>query len=135
MILENIKENKKSFGSFDLLRFLMAAIFLSAGIFRIFNPEAARIELRDLHLPYLLSYFLIIFEIGAGLFLLFDKYLKVVYRFLAVFLSLALIWGLVVNGRGIIGGAGELFIFRTNPIDFFMHLVFLVILISLIMKK
>lgn len=135
MILENIKPNNKYFKSSDLLRLLLAAIFLSAGIFRIFNPAAASLELENLHLPLLLTYFLIILEIGAGLMLLFNKYLKEVYRVLAGFMFLTLAWGLIINGSGIIKQSGELFVFRTNPTDFFLHLVFLIILIALLLDK
>lgn len=135
MNLESIKNNKNYFTSSDLLRLLLAVIFLSAGIFRIFNPAAASRELKNLQLPLFLTYFLIIFEIGGGGLLLLGKYLKIVYGFLIGFLLLALVWGLIINSSGIIGRAGELFIFQTNPTDFFLHLVFLVIIIVLYLNS
>lgn len=135
MISENLNKEKNVFESHDLLRWLMAAIFLAAGIFRIFHPETASLELKNLRLPLFLSYFLIVFEIGAGFLLLFNRYLKIIYSLLIVFLLLALIQGLIVNGSEIISQAQELFVFRTNPTDFFLHIVFLVILISLVMRQ
>lgn len=119
----------------DLLFNLMAVVFLSAGIFRIFNPAMAAQELADLNLPSVLSYFLIILEIGAGLALLFKKYLKPLCIIMIIFLVFALVWGLVINGREIIGRAGELFIYQTTPTDFFLHFVFLIILISILLDK
>ncbi len=131
MILGNIKEIKKTYAPKALLRFLLAVIFLSAGIFRILNFSVAELEMKNLQLPHFLSYLLIIFEIIIGIFLFLGRYLKNVYSLLIGFLSLALLWGLIIDGDHIARQAGELFIFKTTALDFFMHLVFLVILISL----
>jgi len=135
MILGNIKFRGIIKEPKDILRIFMAVVFLSAGVFRIFNPAAAAVELKDLQLPYFLSYFLIFFEIGAGFFLLFNKYLQSISIFLSIFLLFALMRGLVINGYDIVRRAGELFVFQTSPTDFFLHITFLIILISLVVRE
>jgi hypothetical protein len=50
-------------------------------------------------------------------------------------LLVALGGALLSNGYNIIAQAGELFIFDATPTDFFMHFVFLVILIFLFRSK
>lgn len=123
---------KKYFNSpTDILRVLMALVFLSAGFFRIFNPELAKLELVNLNLPLFLSYFLIILEIVGGFLLLINKGVKEVSILFVVFLIFALGWLLLSNGRAILEQAGELFILNSNPTDFFLHLVFLIILVCL----
>jgi len=135
MTLENIKFRAIVKGPKDILRIFLAAVFLSAGVFRIFNPVAAAIELKNLQLPYFLSYFLICFEIGSGLFLLFHKYLRTTSIFLSIFLLFALTRGLITNGYYIVRQVEELFVFRANPTDIFLHITFLIILISLVIKE
>jgi uncharacterized membrane protein YphA (DoxX/SURF4 family) len=82
-----------------------------------------------------LSWLVVVFEIGAGLCLLTNKYLKPVYFLLATFISLALLWALIVSGQEIIRRAGELFAFNLNPTDFLLHFVFLLLIIVLLIKQ
>lgn len=128
MSLANFKKIKSQ----DILRIFLGVVFLSAGIFRVFNPLLAQDELQNLKLTGFLTYFLIVFEILAGLLLLSKKYLKAVYMALVFFLVFALINALVVNGKNIIDSAYELFVFNANPTDFLLHFIFLLILIVLI---
>jgi uncharacterized membrane protein YphA (DoxX/SURF4 family) len=133
MILENFK--KILSGQDSLLRILMAVIFISAGLFRIFNPIAAENELIKLGLPNFFTWFILVIEIGGGFVLLVGKYLKIVLVIFVIFLLVALGGALLSNGYNIIAQAGELFIFDATPTDFFMHFVFLVILIFLFRSK
>jgi uncharacterized membrane protein YphA (DoxX/SURF4 family) len=133
MILENSK--KIIIKPSDILRILMSLIFLSAGIFRIFNPMAAEAELIRLGLPAYFTWFILVIEIGGGVMLLLGKFVKQVSAVFILFLVFALITGLMINGREIISQAGELFVFDANSTDFFMHLVFLVILVFLLLKN
>jgi uncharacterized membrane protein YphA (DoxX/SURF4 family) len=135
MISENTKSRNLAEKWEFILRILLALVFLSAGIFRIFNPAAAIFELSHLHLPIFLAGLLIIFEIGAGLGLLLNKYVKQIYWLLIIFLILILIWALIVAGGELIKSAGELFVFNLTPTDFLLHLFFLLITITLLLKK
>ena len=135
MILENIKFKKFGKRPTDIIRLFLALVFLSAGIFRILHPEAAVFEFTSLHLPLWLAWPMIVFEIGAGLSLLFNKYTKYIYWLLCAFLILALFLALLINGPEIINLAGELFIFNLNPTDFFLHFVFLLLVLILLNNK
>ena len=108
-------------------RYFLALVFLSAGLFRIFFPELAAQELISLGLPQTLSSLIIIFEISAGLLLIFNKQTKYVYFSLLLFLSTALFWGLLIAGPEIILSLEELFIFNLTPTDWLLHLIFLII--------
>ncbi len=116
----------------NVLRIFLGLIFLSAGIFRIFNPELAKLEMIELHLPDFFTWLIIILEIVGGILLLFNKYVKKVLIFFTIFLITALIIGLIINGREIIYQAKELFVYNLNPTDFFLHFTFLIIIIVLL---
>jgi len=135
MILENIKFKKLGKRQLDIVRLFLALVFLSAGTFRIFHPEAAVFEFTSLQLPLWLAWPMIVFEIGAGLSLLFNKYTTYIYWLLSLFLILALFLALLINGPELINLAGELFIFNLNPTDFFLHLIFLLLVIILLKNK
>ena len=135
MNLENFKIKKLVESPEDIFRIFLALVFLSAGMFRIFNPNMVVFEFTALRLPVWLSGFMVFFEIGAGLGLIFNKYTKVIYWLLIFFLLFVLIWALTISGKSIFMSAGELFIFNLNPTDWFLHFVFLLIVVGLIMKK
>lgn len=120
----------------DLLRVLMALVFLSAGLFRIINPDLANLELKNLYLPEFLSLPLILLEVGGGFYLLIKgKYWRRILLTFIIFLSFALINALRANFSGLIESASELFVFNLTPTDFFLHLVFIIILLFLFWKK
>ena len=125
--LKKIKENPV-----ELLRLFLALVFLSAGIFRIFNPSLAQQEFSGLGLPSFLFPLMIVFEIVAGLLLLINKFARQIYFLLAFFLVMALGWALLSEGSALVKGAGELFVFNLTPTDVFMHIIFLIMIIVLI---
>ena len=133
MTLVNFKKYKNL--SNNLLRYLLALVFISAGLFRLFNYETGFIEMQQLNLPEWLTWPISLFEILAGLALLKEgRGAKKAILALIGFLLAALIWALFLAKDKIIKEASELFIFNLTPTDFFLHLVFLLILISLIKK-
>ncbi|MGI6373827.1 MAG: DoxX family membrane protein [Patescibacteria group bacterium] len=127
MTSENI-ENKLATG----LRYFLAVVFLSAGVGRLIFPELIRLEASELNLPSFFPYLIIAFEILAGACLLLGKNTRLAYFSLTIFLSLALIWALVLKGSVMLTQIGELFIFNLNPTDWFLHLIFLGIVIILL---
>lgn len=135
MNLVNFKKIKLMVDSERLLRFFLALVFLSAGIYRVFNYDSTVLEFTNLKLPIWISFFLIIFEIGAGLGLLINKYTKQIYSSLLIFLIIILVWALILDGKKIINQAGELFAFNLNPTDLFLHFVFLLLVTALLLKK
>ena len=135
MILEDFKNKIKKSNSEDILRILIGLVFLSAGIFRIFNVGEAAGEIKLLNLSSLLAWPLIIFEVAGGLALIFRKYFKIVTAIFIIFLLIVLINAIFLDGAHLFYEASELFVFSLNSTDFFLHFVFLIILISFLMKK
>ncbi len=122
-------------GSDAWFRLLLAAVFLSAGIFRIFNPAAASLEMQLLGLPVALSWLVMVLEIITGISLLLNFKTRLISLVLVIFVLLSLIWAIIKDGSDILAGAGELFVFDLNPTDFFLHLIFLIILFFLANKS
>ncbi len=133
MILENFK--KIFFKPAELLRILMALIFLAAGFFRIFNPGVAELELVYLDLPIFFTWFILIIEIGFGILLLIGRKVKLAATVLILFLVFALVNALKINGVRIIHSLSELFVFNANPTDFFLHLIFLILLLIVLINR
>lgn len=119
-----------------LLKTFLGLIFLSAGIFRIFNWETAILEITNLKLPFpaIISLAVVILEIIGGLFLIFNIQTKKTALTLSSFLFLALLWTFLNFSEGLISGSKLLFSFRADPTDFFLHITYLVILVSLVFK-
>ncbi len=135
MTLVNTKFKKFITEPTDILRILLALVFLSAGLFRIFNYVGAGDEFVALHLPAATVWLVIIFELGAGACLLMNRFLNLVYGSLLIFITIALGLALTLYGATIVSQLGELFVFDLNPTDLFLHFVFLLIIISLLLKK
>jgi len=127
---------KINFKSNDLLRIFLGLVFLSAGLYRIFNWPMTILELSKLNLNSVyLAIFIIALEITTGLFLIFNIKTKKVLISLIIFLTITLIWALIISGKNLINNASELFTFHLTPTDFFLHLTYLIILIYLISKN
>ncbi|MFZ4632194.1 MAG: DoxX family protein [Patescibacteria group bacterium] len=135
MNLGNFKINKIISEPEDVLRIGLALIFLTAGIYRVFNPEAAIQEFSALKLPIFLSGLTVFGEIGFGALLLVNKFVKYIWFILIAFLIFVLSWAIVISGGKVFLGAGDLFVFNSNPTDWFLHFVFLVVMIFLLIKK
>ncbi len=133
MTLENFKNNFLE--PHNWLRLALALIFFSAGLFRVFNPDAAAAELSELKLPAFLTWVILIIELGGGILLFLGKQVKLVVSLFIIFLLVALSAALVANGQEIITTAHKLFVFDPEPTDFFMHLIFLLILVTLLFKS
>lgn len=120
----------------SLLRIFIGLIFLSAGIYRIFNWQQANIEFSALKLNsvYLIALAMIL-EIVGGLFLIFNIKTKKVLLAFVIFIILALISAVLGAGKDLIAKSSELFVFDLTPTDFFLHFTYLVIIIYLLGKK
>ena len=125
---------KNFISSGNWLRFALALIFISAGIFRIFNPAAAAAELANLQLPSFLTWIILVIEIGGGILLFLGKQIRLVSFLFIVFLIIALVAALAANGLEILAKAHQLFVFNLEPTDFFLHVLFLLLLIALAVR-
>ncbi len=135
MSLEIFKRIKIRLDSENFLRIFLGLVFLSAGFFRILNSNLAVLEFINLRLPGWLSPIMIIFELGAGLGLLVNRYSKKIYYSLSIFLVIVLAWAFIIDGQSILNQAGELFVFNLNPTDWFLHFIFLLLAIFLLAKE
>jgi uncharacterized membrane protein YphA (DoxX/SURF4 family) len=138
MILGNFKifqPNQEVSWPLVVVRYFLALVFLSAGVFRLLAPVAAELEFSRLGLPEELSLLMTVFEIIAGLCLIFSLFLRVVYFLLASFLAFALFWALFRNFSGLISSAGELFVFDLSPTDWFLHAIFLGLILCLAIRR
>lgn len=116
-----------------LLRLFLGLVFLSAGIYRIFYWSEAELEIKNLNLyfPYFISTVVVLLEIISGLFLILNIQTKKTLLSLAIFLTIALLWSLIMFWQDIILNFKVLFIFNANATDFFLHFTYLIILIYL----
>lgn len=113
----------------------MGLIFLSAGLFRIFNWQQAILEFSMLGINYTwLIIFTIVLEIIAGLLLIFDIEIKKVLLVLIAFLAATLLWALMIYGRSLIDNANELFSLDATPTDWFLHFTYLIIMAYLFLN-
>lgn len=135
MNLENIKLKKIFAEPEIILRKFLAFVFLAAGIFRIFNLDIAASEFILLGLPAWLSHGMIVLEIFSGLGLFFDKCTRFIYLVLIAFILFVLSWAIIIRGPELAAGAIDLFIFNLTPTDWFLHFVFLLIVVTLLIKK
>ena len=127
---------KNNFEPTGLLRLFLGLVFVSAGLFRIFNWQSATLELSRLNLSSAyLSAFIIALEIIGGLLLIFNIKTKKVLLIFITFIVFALIGAFLSAGKDIILNAGELFVFTPTPTDVFLHFTYLVIIIYLFLFK
>ncbi|MBI2054164.1 MAG: DoxX family protein [Candidatus Staskawiczbacteria bacterium] len=121
-----------------LLRLFLGLVFLSAGIYRIFNWEKAILEFSQIAIFSVLPYYALIFtvalEIIGGLLLIFRKKARLVLFVFIVFLVIALSAMIMNNGKELLSNAGELFSFDATPTDVFLHFTYLVILTYLFFR-
>jgi uncharacterized membrane protein YphA (DoxX/SURF4 family) len=116
-----------------LLRLFLGAVFLSAGIYRIFNWHQAVLEFSGLNInsAYLII-LTIILEVFGGLLLIFNIKTKKVLLAFIIFIFFALAAAFFNFGGDIISKSGELFFFNPTPTDVFLHFTYLIILIYLL---
>lgn len=127
---------KNNLQPITLLRLFLGIIFLSAGVYRIFNWQQAVLEFSKLNLNFVYLIALIIaLEIIGGLFLILNIKTKKVLLVFIVFILLALMVALLSSGQALINNIGELFSFDANPTDVFLHFTYLIILTYLFWKQ
>lgn len=134
MILENLKNKKIK--QEDLLRILIGLVFFSAGIFRLINPSLVSLEFFELGISNFFYWPLVLFEsVGGFLILIKASYFKQIIKTFIFFIIFALILAFYLNYNYLLKNISELFVFNLNPTDVFLHFVFLLILVSFVLKK
>ena len=121
--------NKKD--KFDWSLLFLGFVFLSAATYRVFNYQIAINEITNLNLPVFFVPFTIILEYVLALSFIFKKKLKQTILLAILFLAVAIILAFITHFQTLIANISELFTFRTNPTDVFLHMIYLGILIFL----
>ncbi|MCK5283797.1 MAG: DoxX family protein [Nanoarchaeota archaeon] len=125
---------KKPNNFFDYAVIFLGLVFLSAGVYRILNFDAAIAEMAALNMPDFIAPIMIMFEIVMGILFLLSKGVKIAAVLSAIFLISAVIIGFIVNGSRIFSSLGELFVFNANPTDISLHLIYLALLLYIFVK-
>jgi len=120
----------------DLPRIFLGLVFLSAGIYRVFNWQEAVLEILNLNLPFaeFISLFVMALEIIGGTLLMLNFKTKKIALIFSLFIVLALAFALFSSWQAIINDAGKLFTFQAESTDFFLHLTYLLILLFIAKK-
>lgn len=128
--------NIKNINSGDFLRVFLGLVFLSAGIYRIFNWQSAVLEISNLNLPFaiFISVLVVTLEILGGVSFLFNFQTRITAIVFSIFIAFALIFAFLSSGQEMINNAEKLFTFQAEPTDFFLHFTYLIILIYLFKK-
>jgi uncharacterized membrane protein YphA (DoxX/SURF4 family) len=119
-----------------LLRLFLGLVFLSAGFYRIFNWQEAINEISGLDMTFvsITSVFIVAIEIICGYMLIANIKTKEVLCILTGFLTFAIAWVLITCWKDLAENIGILFVYKSNPTDVFLHFVYLIILVYLILE-
>lgn len=134
IILVNMKKLEAS----DILRIFLGIVFILAGSYRVFNWNQVALEFQNIKLDNIyLPILVVAFELIAGLLLILNVGIKKVIVLLIVFLSLGLLWSIIVNNPTLTDNLSQVFTFSQTPVDFFLHFTYLIILsyLFLIQKR
>lgn len=114
------------------IRIFLWIVFLSAWLYRAFNIQVWFQEMSLLHMPILLSYFVIVFEIILWALLLLNKYVENCLKLIILFLLCAIVQSFIVNFYSIIANLWELFVFDANPTDILLHMTYILLMFILL---
>jgi uncharacterized membrane protein YphA (DoxX/SURF4 family) len=117
-----------------ILRIFLGIVFFSAGIYRAVFWKTAMQEFSRFpeKISVWLAILVIILEIWGGILLILNKKIRLVLAIFAIFLSLAILQITITNLPSLVNNFAELFSFNPTPTNIFLHLTYLLILISLL---
>ena len=120
--------------NFNILLFFLGIVFLSAAVYRVFNYSVAMQEFSQLRVPLFFLPFTIFLEIIIGVLFLTNKKVRYASMSAAIFIVVAITFGLVSNFSNILKNITEVSVFRANPTDMLLHFVYLLIFIFIFLK-
>jgi uncharacterized membrane protein YphA (DoxX/SURF4 family) len=115
-----------------VVRIILGCVFLLAALFRIFNNANATSEVLALGMPSFFTWIIVIFELLVSGCLIFNKYVKIALYGVIVFLVIAIITALIVNGTAVFASIGELFVFNATPTDILLHIMYIILAVILL---
>ena len=130
-----MRKIKKDKSNKNIISFSLGIVFLLAGVYRIFNPQAGIEEFSKIGLPLFLLYAIILFELTIGMLLILGKKLKLVSGIMIVGLVIFIPIVLFSNLSGVIKNIGELFVFDSTPTDIVLHITYLIMLVHVFLNQ
>ena len=101
----------------SIFRIIIALIFLSAGVMRLFNIDLAKQEVIALGLPVFSYIIIVLVEIIGGILLLFNKYIRIVLSVFVAEILGALLLSMLTKGSMLLSSLKNLFIFNVTATD------------------
>lgn len=113
----------------------LGIIFLSAGLFRIFDYPAAQLEVNGLQLPIAASVLVIILELAIAICFLTNRYVKYASLVAALFLMVPISISFFLYSEMLYSQFSDLFVFNATATDVVLHLVFLVLVVLIFVTE
>ena len=127
--------NRKRYSIDQAIRIFIGLVFLSAAVFRIFSFPTAELEISSLGLPGWAPFFVIALELVIAIALLTNRYVKHALLVTSVFLVSTIVLGCSLDADRIRSQLAELFVFNATPTDVFLHAVFLILVLLLLISS
>ena len=118
--------------AYDMTRFAAGFVFLSAAVFRVFNPAAAAHEMIRLHLPAGVSWAIVVFEIAVAMMFLLNVRVRLAALATILFLCGAIALALAIYWKEVFAAMHELFVFNPTPTDILLHVMYVLFLVLLV---
>jgi len=126
---------KLKFDSYRIGQFLFGFAFLVAGVYRLTNPLAARMEVDLFHFPFWIARVMAVLEVVFGFMLLCNLRPKIAFTGMASMLFFILLISLKEYSFFLFSNIKELLVIDPTMTDFFLHSVYLLIIIFVYLKK
>lgn len=114
---------------------LLGIVFISAGLYRIFNYGVGVKEFQELKTSQIFLPLTIILELVLGTLLVLNKKVNFVLKSLLIFLGTAITIGVITNFKSIFSNINELFTFQANPTDILLHISYGVIILLILLRR
>ena len=117
------------------IQMFLGIIFLSAGLFRIFNYPAAQLEVNGLRLPVVASVLVITLELVISICFLANRFVKYASLVAALFLAVPISISFFLYPDILYSQLSELFVFNATATDVFLHLMFLILVVLIFVTE
>lgn len=119
----------------NILIYYIGIVIILAATHRIFLIENRKKELYHMNLPSFTDIFIIVFELICGTLLLINfKYKKNILFIVLIFMIIGSILILINNFNQLLQTYNEIFTYQPNSLSFLLHMTFIIIIISILIK-
>lgn len=114
---------------------MLGIVFLSASLFRMFNPAAAILEVNGLGLSGWTAVPVIVVELAIAVSFLTNRFVRHAALVAVVYLAAPICLSIARFPRELYSQLGDLFVFDATATDVVLHLVFLYLLLMLCRER